>query len=215
MHAKTLEFSSTSIWVRLFVIWGYQAGINCGRKNQAIFNCYFSVKYYILMIPGIIVINIVEKMVVSNEDTNDRIMVDDGISSACTVALLEISALIRQVDSSVAPLFVEANGIRETVFECVTHPSNMCRLAAAWCLRCIIRSVPTQATPLIKLCFSRLKNDRKTPLAIAGFSTALAALTAGSLQTELGIPFQKTHDVFDIAEEMIRTAPERIKLALR
>jgi len=60
-----------------------------------------------------------------------------------------------------------------------------------------------------------LKNDRKTPLAIAGYSTALAALTAGSLQTELGIPFQKTHDVFDIAEEMIRTASERLKLALR
>jgi hypothetical protein len=142
-------------------------------------------------------------------------MVDDGISSACTVALLEISALVRQVDSSIAPLFVEANGIRETVFECVTHPSQMCRLAAAWCLRCVIRSVPTQATPLIKLCLSRLKNDRKTPLAIAGYSTALAALTAGSLQTELGIPFQKTHDVFDIAEEMIRTASERLKLALR
>jgi hypothetical protein len=156
-----------------------------------------------------------EKMVVSNEDTNDRIMVDDGISASCTVALLEIAALVRQVDSSISPLFVEANGVQETVFECVTHPAQMVRLAAAWCLRCVIRSVPTQATPLINLCFIRLKNDRKTSLAIAGYSTALAALTAGSQQTELGIPFQKTHDVFDIGKEMVMTAQDRMKLALR
>lgn len=162
---------------------------------------------------GSLISEALEKMVVSNEDT-ERIMVDDGISVSCTVALLEISALVRQVNSSIAPLFVEANGIQEPLFECVSHPAQMVRLAAAWCLRCVIRSVPTQATPLINLCLVRLRNDRKTSLAIAGFSTALASLTAGSQQTELGIPFQKTHDVFEIGREMVVTTQDRMKLAL-
>ncbi|KAI6188999.1 HEAT repeat-containing protein 5B [Aphelenchoides besseyi] len=157
----------------------------------------------------------VDLEVAQNEEV-DRTQTAAGgpIAIACTVSLLEIAALVRQVDSSITPLFVEACGIMEPVFACVVHPFPACRLAAAWCLRCVIRAVPTQAAPLIDRCLNRLGHLRKSPVMISGISTALAALTTGSLQTELGIPFQKTKQVFNIADELIRTATQSSRLTL-
>lgn len=56
---------------------------------------------------------------------------------------------------------------------------------------------------------------KRIPEAINGFSLALTALLAGSKDSELGIPFCKTRQVFEAAEEMIRTATQSPKLATK
>ena len=94
------------------------------------------------------------------------------------------------------PLFVEASGICEPVFACILQPYASCRLAAAWCLRAVIRAVPTLATPLIDRCINRLDYLHKSATTVSGAAFALAALTNASLQTELGTPFAKSRKVF-------------------
>lgn len=54
---------------------------------------------------------------------------------------------------------------------------------------------------------------KRVPEAINGFSLALTALLAGSKDSALGIPFCKTRQVFEAADEMIRTATQSPKLA--
>lgn len=60
-------------------------------------------------------------------------------AQASLVILLEISAIVRQVSTSIAPLFIEASGIMEPIFSCLLHPIFVTRIAAAWCLRLINR----------------------------------------------------------------------------
>lgn len=54
---------------------------------------------------------------------------------------------------------------------------------------------------------------KKQPEVINGFSLALAALLASSKEFELGIPYCKVRHIFEIAEEMIKTATQSPKLA--
>ena len=49
--------------------------------------------------------------------------------------------------------------------------------------------------------------------AISGYSLALSALIAGSMDCKLGIPHGKAHQVFDVAEEMIKNAAQQSRLA--
>ena len=154
------------------------------------------------------------------ESDDERILDADAYSSAqvTVVSLLEISALVRQIGTAVTSLFVEASGIMEPVFACLQHPIIGTRLAAAWCLRCVTYSVPSQRTPLIDRCInrlSRLEHLKKSPEAISGYALALAALLAGANDCEMGIPFTKSRQVFTIAEDMIKSACQTSKLALQ
>uniref|UniRef100_A0A915D0I2 HEAT repeat-containing protein 5B n=1 Tax=Ditylenchus dipsaci TaxID=166011 RepID=A0A915D0I2_9BILA len=147
----------------------------------------------------------------------ERVLNVDAYSSAqaSVVILLEISALVRQVGTSITSIFVEAQGIMEPVFGCLLHPINVTRVAAAWCLRNITLAVPSQSTPLIDRCVNRLEHMKKSPEAVSGFSLALASLLAASRESELGIPFCKSRQVFTAAEDMIKTATQSPKLAQR
>lgn len=71
----------------------------------------------------------------------------------------------------------------------------------------------SQCTPLIDRCLNRLEHMKKQTEVINGFSLALAALLSGSRELELGIPFCKFRQVFELAEEMIKTATQSPKLA--
>uniref|UniRef100_A0A7E4VHX8 HEAT repeat-containing protein 5B n=1 Tax=Panagrellus redivivus TaxID=6233 RepID=A0A7E4VHX8_PANRE len=154
------------------------------------------------------------------DSESERLLSAEIYSSAqaTVVALLEISALVRQIGTAVTPLFVEASGIMEPVFASLQHPVLGARLAAAWCLRCVTSSVPSQRTPLIDRCINRLsklEHLKKSPEAISGYSLALAALLAGAADCKMGIPFGKAKQVFAIAEDMIKTASQTCKLALQ
>ncbi|VDK19392.1 unnamed protein product, partial [Anisakis simplex] len=124
----------------------------------------------------------------------DRVLGPEAYASAqaSITILLEISCLVRQIGTAVTPLFVEASGIMEPIFACLLHPIQATRVAAAWCLRCATISVPSQLTPLIDRCISRLEHMKVCGDAISGYSLALAALLAGSSDCKLGIPNGKS-----------------------
>uniref|UniRef100_F1KQ33 HEAT repeat-containing protein 5B n=1 Tax=Ascaris suum TaxID=6253 RepID=F1KQ33_ASCSU len=145
----------------------------------------------------------------------DRVLGPEAYASAeASIAiLLEISCLVRQIGTAVTPLFVEASGIMEPVFACLLHPVQATRVTAAWCLRCATVSVPSQLTPLIDRCISRLEHMKACGDAISGYSLALAALLAGSSDCKLGIPHGKSKQVFAVAEDLIKTASQASRLA--
>ncbi|KRX92304.1 HEAT repeat-containing protein 5B, partial [Trichinella pseudospiralis] len=82
-------------------------------------------------------------------------------------------------------------GILEPIFSVLLHPSELCRLAAAWCLRCISITVPSLMTPLLERCLLRLEHNKNSANAISGYSCATAALTAAVCHCPLGIPNSK------------------------
>ncbi|CEF62045.1 Armadillo-like helical domain and Armadillo-type fold domain-containing protein [Strongyloides ratti] len=127
-------------------------------------------------------------------------------SQICTVILLEISALVQQIGSSVANLFTDATGIMEPVFASFLHPIQSTRVAAGWALRCIAFAVPSLLTPLIDRCISRLEHMKTFSVAIDGYSCALASLLTASKLSPLGIPFSKSRQVFQLAEDLLRSA---------
>ncbi|CAD5225791.1 unnamed protein product [Bursaphelenchus okinawaensis] len=149
-------------------------------------------------------------------DDEEKVLKEDGtaIAIVSTVILLEMSALIQQVDTAIAGALTEANGIQENIFGCLLHPFKIVRLSAAFCLRTAVKAVPHLATPLIDRCLARLEHLRNSSIAVSGYSACIGALCAGSLHTELGIPFQKVKIVFQTAEDLIKTAAQSSKLAL-
>lgn len=73
----------------------------------------------------------------------------------------------------------------------LVHPCQAARLAASWCLRCICVAVPSQITPLIDRCIDGIENMRSSPEAIAGYSSALAAVLGSVRLSPLGVPHTK------------------------
>lgn len=73
----------------------------------------------------------------------------------------------------------------------LVHPCQAARLAASWCLRCICVAVPSQITPLIDRCVDGIENMRSSPEAIAGYSSALAAVLGSVRLSPLGVPHTK------------------------
>lgn len=121
----------------------------------------------------------------------------------------------------------------------LVHPCQAARLAASWCLRCICVAVPSQITPLIDRCVDGIENMRSSPEAIAGYSSALAAVLGSVRLSPLGVPHTKgkvyTHlyvifyyikhagliyrvfdfqIIFNTAEELLRSASQNSRLSL-
>uniref|UniRef100_A0A1I7XVG7 HEAT repeat-containing protein 5B n=1 Tax=Heterorhabditis bacteriophora TaxID=37862 RepID=A0A1I7XVG7_HETBA len=151
----------------------------------------------------------------SIENGDDRMLGSEAYSSVQTVvvAVLELSALVRQIGTAVTPLFVEASGIMEPVFACLLHPILSARVATAWCLRCVTLAVPSQLTPLIDRCISRLEHMKACSDAISGYSLALAALISAAADCKLGLPHAKPKQVLICAEDMLKTATQQSRLA--
>ncbi|VDL64075.1 unnamed protein product [Nippostrongylus brasiliensis] len=152
----------------------------------------------------------------SVEPTVERVLGAEAYASAqaAVVATLELSNLVRQIGTAVTPLFVEASGIMEPVFACLLHPILSARTATAWCLRCVTMAVPSQLTPLIDRCISRLEHMKSCSDAISGYSLALAALIAAASDCKLGIPHAKPKQVLTCAEDMLKTATQQSRLAV-
>uniref|UniRef100_A0A183F3B5 HEAT repeat-containing protein 5B n=1 Tax=Heligmosomoides polygyrus TaxID=6339 RepID=A0A183F3B5_HELPZ len=152
----------------------------------------------------------------SVEPTVERVLGAEAYASAqaAVVATLELSNLVRQIGTAVTPLFVEASGIMEPVFACLLHPILSARTATAWCLRCVTMAVPSQLTPLIDRCISRLEHMKSCSDAISGYSLALAALIAAASDCKLGIPHGKPKQVLTCAEDMLKTATQQSRLAV-
>jgi len=122
----------------------------------------------------------------------------------------------------------------------LVHPCQAARLAASWCLRCICVAVPSQITPLIDRCVDGIENMRSSPEAIAGYSSALAAVLGSVRLSPLGVPHTKGkvylllcivlyfiyqscginyqasyfQIIFNTAEELLRSASQNSRLSL-
>ncbi|KRX92299.1 HEAT repeat-containing protein 5B [Trichinella pseudospiralis] len=138
----------------------------------------------------------------------------NGTHHAVECLLRVLSVLVMRIGSVAAPLFVEASGILEPIFSVLLHPSELCRLAAAWCLRCISITVPSLMTPLLERCLLRLEHNKNSANAISGYSCATAALTAAVCHCPLGIPNSKCKRLVQLALVMLRTAAQDSKLAM-
>lgn len=88
-------------------------------------------------------------------------------------------------------LMYRLSDLIDTIMAVLVHPCQAARLAASWCLRCICVAVPSQITPLIDRCVDGIENMRSSPEAIAGYSSALAAVLGSVRLSPLGVPHTK------------------------
>ncbi|XP_077537037.1 HEAT repeat-containing protein 5B isoform X2 [Haemaphysalis longicornis] len=131
-------------------------------------------------------------------------------------ALQELGCLVETLGTTaVATLSDSSIGLVETVVSVLVHTSPAARLAAAWCLRCVATAVPSQLTPLLDRCLDQLESLKSSPEAIAGHSAALAALLGAARHTPLGLPHNKGKMIFNLAEDLLRSASQNSRLSLQ
>lgn len=85
-----------------------------------------------------------------------------------------------------------ALGVLDIVISVLLHPSVCARLAAAWCLRCVAVAISAQVAVLLDRCSERLNALKSCPEAVAGYSTAIAALLGSVQHCPLGIPHARS-----------------------
>lgn len=131
-------------------------------------------------------------------------------------ALLEMGCLIQSLGTSCVTVVTDPHiGLIDTVASVVVHPSGCARLSASWCLRCIAVAAPTQLTPLMERALERLETLKSNPETINGYSCALSALLGSACQTPLGIPHNKGKLIFNIGEDLLRSASQNSRLSLQ
>ena len=131
-------------------------------------------------------------------------------------ALLEMGCLIEGLGTSCITVINDSHiGLIDTIASIIVHPSSCARLSASWCLRCIAVAAPTQLTPLIERSLERLETLKSNPETINGYSCALSALLGSVCQTPLGIPHNKGKLIFNIAEDLLRSASQNSRLSLQ
>ncbi|CAG2165004.1 unnamed protein product, partial [Oppiella nova] len=138
------------------------------------------------------------------------------IQHVLVCALLEMGCLIEGLGTSCITVVTDPHvGLVDTIASIVVHPSNCARLSASWCLRCIAVAAPSQLTPLIERSLERLETLKSNPEIINGHSYALSALLGSVCQTPLGIPHNKGKLIFNIAEDLLRSASQNSRLSLQ
>nr|XP_006814260.1 PREDICTED: HEAT repeat-containing protein 5B-like [Saccoglossus kowalevskii] len=130
-------------------------------------------------------------------------------------ALQELGSLVKGLGTCANNLVAEAaSGIVEPVVSVLLHPAPSARLGAAWCLRCIAVALPSQLTILLDRCTDRINSLKASPEAVSGYSFALAALLGGVHESALGIPHAKGKAIFNIGEDLLRTASQNSRMSL-
>ncbi|XP_076643444.1 HEAT repeat-containing protein 5B isoform X1 [Halictus rubicundus] len=130
-------------------------------------------------------------------------------------ALQEMGNLILGLGTTACNLLSDQSlNLIDTIMTVLVHPCQAARLAASWCLRCICVAVPSQITPLIDRCVEGIENMRSSPEAIAGYSSALAAVLGSVRLSPLGVPHTKGKIIFNTAEELLRSASQNSRLSL-
>ncbi|KAM9466485.1 HEAT repeat-containing protein 5A isoform 2-T4 [Clarias gariepinus] len=130
--------------------------------------------------------------------------------------LLELGSVLQDLGSTAAPLLHDTSiGMLDTVISVLLHPSLSARLAAAWCLRCIAVALPAQLVVLLDRCSERLNALKSCPEAVAGYTSAIAALLGAVQHFPLGIPHSKGKVVMDLAEDLLRSAAQNSKLSIQ
>ncbi|KAG5327693.1 HTR5B protein, partial [Pseudoatta argentina] len=156
-------------------------------------------------------------------------------------ALQEMGNLILGLGTTATNLLSDQSlSLIDAIMAVLVHPCQAARLAASWCLRCICVAVPSQITPLIDRCVDGIENMRSSPEAIAGYSSALAAVLGSVRLSPSGVPHTKGkvylllcivpyfiyqscginyrasyfQIIFNTAEELLRSASQNSRLSL-
>ncbi|XP_048732913.2 HEAT repeat-containing protein 5B-like isoform X6 [Ostrea edulis] len=159
--------------------------------------------------------NIVGEATVDSDSRSSSLDIA-GSQHVLVCSLHELGSLVLRLGTSASPLVAEpATGIIEPVVSVLIHPSHAARLAASWCLGSISRALPSQLTPLLDRCVERMDKLKTSPEAVSGYSSALAALLGGVYQCPLGIPHAKGKQLFNLSEELLRTASQNSRLSLQ
>lgn len=135
--------------------------------------------------------------------------------------LLELGSLVLGLGSTAAPLLADSStgdtltlpvqvtsvqwisgliqffrcdcstGLLDSVLAALLHPRPAASLAAAWCLRCLVVALPSHCCQLMDHCTQQLLAHKSSPVAVAGYGAALAALVAAVQRCPLGVPHSK------------------------
>ena len=152
---------------------------------------------------------------VSNDAQTSTQSNDAGNQHVLVCCLQELGNLILALSTSCSSIVLDPHlNLLDAVVSVLIHPSYAARLSAAWCLQCISIALPSQLHPLISRCCSRIDSLKSSPEAIGGYSAAIAALIGCVRKTPLGIPHVKGKVVFNIAEELLRSASQNSRLSL-
>eukprot|EP00124_Ichthyophonus_hoferi_P001731 Ihof_evm3s99 gene=Ihof_evmTU3s99 len=129
---------------------------------------------------------------------------------AMVVALQLIGELLVRLKSLSKPLY---EVVKNHVMVTLTYPMLPVRLAAAWCLRCLISAIPRRQASCILECIDKLYSKKTVPDALHGYSMALAALAAIIPASSLGVPRGLSVSMLTMAEELMHN-PAKGALAL-
>ncbi|XP_076062392.1 HEAT repeat-containing protein 5B isoform X2 [Oratosquilla oratoria] len=139
----------------------------------------------------------------------------EGSHHVLVCLLQELGCLVQSLSTTCTTLIHDPHlNIVDAVVSVLLHPNNAARMAAAWCLRCICSALPSQLHPLISRCCDRLDSLKSSPEAISGYSSVVAALVGCVQITPLGIPHMRGKILFNIAEELLRSASQNSRLSL-
>lgn len=131
------------------------------------------------------------------------------------VTLHELAFLLRHLGESSQILLDDSQvSLIEILSLSISHPCSSVRLASAWCFRCLCAGVPSQLTPQFERSQEMLDSLRNNSDAIHGHSCVLSALLGTVRHTVLGIPHNKAKMVFNIAEDLLRTASQNSRLSM-
>lgn len=149
-----------------------------------------------------------------SNSTGVILSMDDVVSTqhVLVCALQELGCLVQGLSTTALSLIQE--NLLDHVLSVLLHPAPAAQLLAAWCLRCIIVAAPSQAAPLIDRCINRISSLKSSGEAVGGYAHTLAALVGGVHQCPLGIPHAKGKAVFNVADELLKTASQSPRPAL-
>ncbi|XP_071971491.1 HEAT repeat-containing protein 5A isoform X1 [Engystomops pustulosus] len=155
--------------------------------------------------------------VLSDRNMETRFCTTDISASqhAVVCALQELGDLVLGLGTTAASLLRDSSsGVLDTVISVVLHPSLSARLASAWCLRCVVVSLPSLAAPLLDRCTERLVALKSSPEAVSGYSLAAAALLSAIRLCPLGVPQGKGKVIMSLAEDLLCSANQNSRLSL-
>ncbi|CAN9501938.1 unnamed protein product [Ophioblennius macclurei] len=166
--------------------------------------------------------------VASHRRTFEAALADSNVESRVSTAdiaagqhvlvccLQELGALVLGLGSTAGPLLADTGtALLDTVVSVLLHPLPSARLAAAWCLRCVVTATPSHCSPLLDRCAERLAAMKSSPEAVAGYGAAVAALVSAVQRCPLGIPHTTGTMVLALAEDLLRSASQNSRMALQ
>ncbi|XP_072285057.1 HEAT repeat-containing protein 5A isoform X1 [Pyxicephalus adspersus] len=156
-------------------------------------------------------------LVLSDSNQETRFCTTDIPASqhVLVCALQELGDLILGLGTTASPLLRDSSaGVLDTVISVALHPSLSARLSSAWCLRCLVVSMPSLAAPLLDRCAERLIALKSSSEAVSGYSLVAAGLLGSVRLCPLGVPHGKGKVILSLAEDLLCSASQNSRLSV-